>query len=105
HRALMDWSALYRWASYAAAQARIRKFDRPNADNPLVTIGLPGYQLPKLLTAREGQAVAAPANEKALGRRVTEEERQANLERLPPTAPGDGGTQLLPPTLPFQPPT
>jgi hypothetical protein len=24
----------------------------------------------------------APANEKALGRRVTEEERQANLERL-----------------------
>jgi len=82
HRALMDWSALYRWASYAAAQARIRKFDRPNADNPLVTIGLPGYQLPKLLTAREGQAVAAPANEKALGRRVTEEERQANLERL-----------------------
>jgi lysophospholipase L1-like esterase len=82
HRALMDWSALYRWASYAAAQARIKKFDRPDADNPLVTIGLPGYQLPKLLTAREGQPVAAPANEKALGRRVTEEERQANLERL-----------------------
>lgn len=82
HRALMDWSALYRWASYAAAQARIRKFDKPDADNPLVTIGLPGYQLPKLLKPAEGQALPAPENEKALGRRVSEEERQANLERL-----------------------
>ena len=83
HRAMMEWSALYRWASYAAAQARIRKFDRPGADNPLVTIGLPGYELPKLLTPTQGaSATAAPANEKALGRRVTEEERQANLERL-----------------------
>jgi hypothetical protein len=46
HRALMDWSALYRWASYATAQARIKKFDRPGADNPLVTIGLPATNCP-----------------------------------------------------------
>lgn len=94
HRALMDWSALYRWASYAAAQAKIRKFDRPGADNPLVTIGLPGYQLPKLLKPAEGASATAPENEKALGRRVTEEERQANLERLQ-TLTKERGIQLV----------
>jgi len=83
HRALMQWSALYRWASYALAQAQIRKFDRPNADNPLVTIGLPGYALPPLLApVNTGDTAAKPAHENALGRRVTEDERQANLERL-----------------------
>jgi lysophospholipase L1-like esterase len=83
HRALMQWSALYRWASYSLAQAKIRKFDRPNADNPLVTIGLPGYALPPLLApVNAGDAAAKPAHENALGRRVTEDERQANLERL-----------------------
>lgn len=83
HRALMQWSAVYRWLSYALAQARIRKFDRPDAGNPLLDIGLPGYALPPLLApvAKDGSR-EVPRNEKALGRRVTDEERRANLERL-----------------------
>jgi lysophospholipase L1-like esterase len=83
HRALMASSALYRWISYALAQARIRRFDRADAANPLVGIGLPGYELPALLTPAAGDAGGAlPKNEKAMGRRVTDEERRANLERL-----------------------
>jgi lysophospholipase L1-like esterase len=80
HRALMDWSAVYRWASYTRARARIREFDRPGGTSPLVTIGLPGYELRPLLQA-SGDA-AAPQNEKALGRRVTDDERRSNLERM-----------------------
>jgi lysophospholipase L1-like esterase len=83
HRALMQWSAVYRWLSYSLAQARIRKFDRPDAENPLIGIGLPGYALKPLLApvAKDGSS-AMPQNEKAMGRRVTDEERRANLERL-----------------------
>jgi lysophospholipase L1-like esterase len=83
HRALMQWSAVYRWLSYSLAQARIRKFDRPDAGNPLLDIGLPGYALPPLLApvTKDGRT-DVPRNEKALGRRVTDEERRANLERL-----------------------
>lgn len=83
HRALMQWSAVYRWLSYSLAQASIRKFDRPDAGNPLLGIGLPGYALPPLLTpVAKDSGAATPRNEKALGRRVTDEERRANLERL-----------------------
>jgi len=83
HRALMQWSAVYRWLSYSLAQARIRKFDRPDAGNPLLGIGLPGYALPPLLApVAKGGSSEMPRNEKALGRRVTDEERRANLERL-----------------------
>src|SRR5262245_55625735 len=46
HRALMKWSAVYRAMTYVVAHARIRRFDKPDAANPLVTIGLPGYALP-----------------------------------------------------------
>lgn len=83
HRALMQWSAVYRWLSYSLAQARIRKFDRPDAANPLLGIGLPGYALKPLLApvAKDGSS-PLPQNEKAMGRRVTDEERRANLERL-----------------------
>jgi hypothetical protein len=82
HRAFMDWSAVYRWLSYAVANARIRKFDRPDADNPLPTIGLPGYALPSRLAAAGKSGETAGHNDKALGRRVSEEERRVNLERL-----------------------
>jgi len=83
HRALMQWSAVYRWLSYSLAQARIRKFDRPDVKSPLLGIGLPGYELKPLLApvAKDGSS-PTPQNEKAMGRRVTDEERRANLERL-----------------------
>ena len=83
HRALMQWSAVYRWLSYTVANARIRKFDRPDADNPILRIGLPGYALPSRLVPAAGPGAGTAAhNDKALGRRVSDEERQANLERL-----------------------
>jgi lysophospholipase L1-like esterase len=82
HRALMEWSGVYRWLSYRLANARIRKFDRPEADNPLLTIGLPGYALPSRIadTAKPGERTGY--NDKALGRRVSEDERRANIEKL-----------------------
>jgi lysophospholipase L1-like esterase len=83
HRALMQWSAVYRWLSYALANARIRKFDRPEAANPILGIGLPGYELPSRVASAEGRSGDTPAhNDKALGRRVSDEERRANLEQL-----------------------
>lgn len=82
-RALMRWSALYRWASYARAQAKIRAFDRDGVGNPLLGIGLPGYLLPPRLTkTAEAGERATPAHEEALGRRVSEDERWKNLVRL-----------------------
>ncbi len=82
HRALMDWSGVYRWLSYAVANSKVRKFDRPDADNPLPAIGLPGYALPSRLATTGESSEAATHNDKALGRRVSENERRANLERL-----------------------
>jgi lysophospholipase L1-like esterase len=84
HRQLMRWSAVYRAVGYYLAGRRIRQFDRPDAANPLLTIGLPGYELPpRLRSTGASDAARAPGhNEKALGRRVSDEERRANLERL-----------------------
>jgi hypothetical protein len=83
HRSLLRWSAVYRSIAYGLANARVRRFDRPDAANPLVTIGLPGYALPpRLRPADEAGGRAAPQHDTALGRRVSDAERRANLERL-----------------------
>lgn len=94
HRALMQWSAVYRWLSYRLAAAQIRKFDRPDADNPLLAIGLPGYALPSRI-APAGSTGAAGYNDKAMGRRVSEDERRLNLEQLANLSRQHGITLVL----------
>jgi lysophospholipase L1-like esterase len=82
-RSLLNASALVRFLHSRYAYWSIRRFNREDFANPLLTIGLPDIGLPgRLVRVENGQNLGAELNEKSLGQRVSEQERLQNLSEL-----------------------
>jgi lysophospholipase L1-like esterase len=83
NRLLVHVSALYRFFSYRHAYKKIQSINDENIDNPLLSIGLPDFELaPRLFIIKNQQQHDAQINEKSIGRRVSEKERLENFNRL-----------------------
>ncbi|MCA9512098.1 MAG: hypothetical protein KC560_15405, partial [Myxococcales bacterium] len=81
--ALARASALLRFLRMRLALLRVETFDAGDFANPLEEIGLPDIGIPPRLQRVDGARPArAGLDERALGRRVSEDERARILERL-----------------------
>ncbi len=94
-RLLSRFSAVYRFASLALARRRIEAFNTDDFFNPVTEIGLPDISIPPRLADNEPRApVASGLHEGALGRRVSDEEREQILLRLKEIG-GERGIALI----------
>jgi lysophospholipase L1-like esterase len=82
-RSMLHSSALFRYMQSRYAHRAIQKFNQDDFNNPLLTIGLPNIGLGPRLGKPEGEKwQRASFNEKSLGQRVSEDERNNNLRAL-----------------------
>ncbi len=94
-RLLTRFSAVYRFASLALARRRIEAFNTDDFFNPVTESGLPDISIPPRLADNEPRAPLASAlHEGALGRRVSDEEREQILLRLKEIG-GERGIALI----------
>ena len=95
-RTLLHSSALFRYLRSLYAYSTIQAFNSEEFDNPLLTIGLPDIGLPSRLARVEGKEWnPMNFNDKSLGRRVSEVERNLNLQRLADLCQTNGITLVV----------
>ena len=92
-RILSHFSGTYRYLSYSYAKSKIDKLRKENlTDSPTRTIGLPNYQFKPMIrnVQNDEPADIIKMHGIGLGRRVTDEERLENFERLAAISREDG---------------
>ena len=95
-RTLLHSSALFRYLRSLYAYKTIQAFSSEDFDNPLLAIGLPDIGLPSRLARVEGETWhPMKFNDKSLGRRVSEVERNMTLKTLVDLCKANGITLIV----------